>query len=99
MDSKGEDKDNLHFLQALRQAKALASQVVVEFASLIIPSTLKRCLSKSKRKKQRSNFMAHQTRYVLSPKPERLIFTPIEKTYVQELERITTQVSMGEDEK
>jgi hypothetical protein len=28
-----------------------------------------------------------------------LIFTPIEKTYVQELERITTQVSMGEDEK
>jgi hypothetical protein len=43
--------------------------------------------------------MAHQTRYVLSPKPERLIFTPIEKTYVQELERITTRVNMGEDEK
>jgi hypothetical protein len=30
---------------------------------------------------------------------QRLIFTPIEKTYVQELERITTQVSMGKDEK
>jgi hypothetical protein len=59
MDSKGEDKDNLHFLQALRQAKALASQVVVEFASLIIPSSLKRSMSKYKRKKERSNFMAH----------------------------------------
>jgi hypothetical protein len=36
---------------------------------------------------------------MLSLKPERLIFTPIEQTYIQELERIITWVTMGEDEK
>jgi hypothetical protein len=34
----------------------------------------------------------------LSLRPNRLIFTPIEQTYTQELERITTRVRMGKDE-
>ncbi len=43
--------------------------------------------------------MAHQVQSMLSPKPKRLIFTPIEQTYIQELVRITTQVRMRKDEK
>jgi hypothetical protein len=43
--------------------------------------------------------MARQTRYVFSLEPERLIFTPVEQMYAQKLERITTWVSMGKDEK
>jgi hypothetical protein len=43
--------------------------------------------------------MACQARFVLLPKPKRFIFTLIEHMYIQELERITTWVKMGEDEK
>jgi hypothetical protein len=40
-----------------------------------------------------------QARFILSPKPEKLIFTPIEQSYIQKLKKITTLVKMGEDEK
>lgn len=43
--------------------------------------------------------MAHQARSMLSLEPKRLILTPVEQTYAQKLERITTWVNMGEDKK
>jgi hypothetical protein len=43
--------------------------------------------------------MSHQTRFILSPKLERLIFTPTKHGYSQESERVITWLKMGEDEK
>ncbi len=43
--------------------------------------------------------MFYQPRSILSPKPKRLIFTPIKQSYTQKLKKITTWVKMGEDEK
>ncbi len=43
--------------------------------------------------------MACQAMSMFLHEPKRLIFTPIEHMYIQELERITTWVRMGYDEK
>jgi hypothetical protein len=43
--------------------------------------------------------MSCEHRSILSPKPKKLIFTPVEQVYTQELERITTYVKMGKDKK
>jgi hypothetical protein len=51
MDSEGKDEDNLHFLQALRQAITPTPQIVAKFAPLIVPGSSKPSSSKSKRKK------------------------------------------------
>jgi hypothetical protein len=50
-DPEGEDEDNFHFLQALKQAIDLAPQTTVEFAPLIVISSSKPSSFKSKRKK------------------------------------------------
>jgi hypothetical protein len=82
MNSKGEYEDNFYFFQTLKQIIAPTSQTIAEFTQLTIPSSSKPSSSKFKRKKQISSLMAHQTRFVLSPNLKRLIFTPVEQTYV-----------------
>ncbi len=66
-DSKGEDKDNLCFLQTLRQMTAPTSQATIEFAPWTIIGSSKPSLFKFERKKQRSNIMVRQTKSILSP--------------------------------
>ncbi len=51
MDLEGEDEDNLHFLQALKQAITTTPQIATKFAPLIVPGSSKPSSSKSKRKK------------------------------------------------
>jgi hypothetical protein len=43
--------------------------------------------------------MSHRAKFVLSLELEKLIFTPIKHAYNMELERITTWVRMGKNEK
>ncbi len=50
-DSKREEKNNVHFLQALRQATNPTSQVAIDFVSLTIQGSLEPTLSKFERKK------------------------------------------------
>jgi len=88
MNSKGEDEDNLCFFQTLRQMIAPTSPAIAEFTQLTIPSSSKPSSSKFKKKKQISSLMAHQTRFVLSPNLERLIFTLVEQTYVKSLREL-----------
>jgi hypothetical protein len=78
VNSKGKDEDNLCFLQALRQAASPTSQAIAESTILTIPGSSKPSLFKFKRKKQISSLMANQTKTILSPKLERLIFTLVE---------------------
>jgi hypothetical protein len=65
-------------LSKLRQMIAPTPQAIVEFAPLTIPGSSKPSLSNSKRKKQRSNIMAHQIKSIPSLELESLIFTLVE---------------------
>jgi hypothetical protein len=51
IDLEGEDKDNLYFLQALKQMIALAPQTIVESAPLIVIGFSKPNSFKSERNK------------------------------------------------
>jgi hypothetical protein len=51
MDLEGEDEDNLHFLQALKQVITITPQIATKFAPLIVLGSSKPSSSKSKRKK------------------------------------------------
>jgi hypothetical protein len=50
IDLKGEDKNNLHFLQALRQMATPTSQATTKSTPLVVPSFYKPSLSKFKKK-------------------------------------------------
>jgi hypothetical protein len=47
---EGEDKNNLHFLQALRQVATPTSQATTKYAPLVVPSFYKPSLFKFKKK-------------------------------------------------